>query len=458
MADPAPTPSRALAMGKTVAKFLVAWFLAWTIPYSSVAGAAHSWIRAALFRVFAGFPALQLAVDRAYWGWVSFLGGAFGLALFFATVFAALGAAVRMLARARIRAGHADFLDRLRAWTLAHPKVTQALLAAPGLLFALWPMWPRGHWYNHKAEYLWGLPLQIVPSLLVAWAIFSLAKKGQRELLAPTMGGGQAPTRFEIGPDEIAFDAVAVTRRTVAMVAAFSAVTLGVPLYIATRPIGDLYHHQYLFYLVLGDVAFAVAGALAFRRASRISVGVDGVHVRGTSRARFFAYRDIESARVNGGDIELVKRGRVALRLQLHGEDAARRDAVLARIHENLARVKEGRGAVAAQLVATSSRDDLARVAHGAADYRMASLTREQLWALVEGPEVEASARKAAAEALVSSAASGDGHERARLRVAADHCAEPNVRVALAELAGGAGDEGDVAAAASRSARAARVV
>jgi hypothetical protein len=288
---------------------------------------------------------------------------------------------------------------------------------------------------------------------LAVWAIYALTKKGLRELLAPTMVSGQAPTRFEIGPDEIVFDAVAVTRRTLATVAAFSAVTLGAPLYIATLPILALFHDRSLFYLVLGDVVFAAAGALAFRRASRISVGVDGVHVRGTSRARFFAYRDIDSARVNGSDIELVKRGRVALRLQLHGEDAARRDAVLARITENLARVKEGRGAVAAQLVATSSKDDLARVAHGAADYRMATLTREQLWALVEGPEVEASARKAAAEALVSSAAPGDGRERARLRVAADHCAEPNVRVALAELAGAGGEE-----VAPRSARAARVV
>jgi hypothetical protein len=264
------------------------------------------------------------------------------------------------------------------------------------------------------------------------------------------MAEGTNAARFQISHDEIVFDAVAVTRRTLALVATFTAVTLAVPAYIATRTIHQLFHDQAAFTLSVAYIAFAAAAALAFRRASRISVGVDGVHVRGTSRARFFAYRDIDSARVNGSDIELVKRGRVALRLQLHGEDAARRDAVLARITENLARVKEGRGAVAAQLVATSSKDDLARVAHGAADYRMATLTREQLWALVEGPEVEASARKAAAEALV---ASGDGRERARLRVAADHCAEPNVRVALAELAGTDGEE-----VAPRSARAARVV
>ena len=107
---------------------------------------------------------------------------------------------------------------------------------------------------------------------------------------------------------------------------------------------------------------------------------------------------------------------------------------MLARITSHIARVKEGRGAIAAQMVASSSKEALARVAHGGADYRMAAMTREQLWALVEGPEIEASARKAAAVAL---ATSNDGSERARLRVAAEHCAEPQVRVALEEIARG---------------------
>ena len=71
----------------------------------------------------------------------------------------------------------------------------------------------------------------------------------------------------------------------------------------------------------------------------------------------------------------------IVLRLQLHGEDAARRGAVLARITESIARVRGGRGAMAAQIVATSSKEDLARLAHGSVDYRVANLSREQLWA-----------------------------------------------------------------------------
>ena len=102
--------------------------------------------------------------------------------------------------------------------------------------------------------------------------------------------------------------------------------------------------------------------------------------------------------------------------------------------------MKEGRGATAAQMVASSSKEALARVAHGGADYRMAAMTREQLWALVEGPEIEGSARKAAAAAL---AMSSDDGERTRLRVAAEHCAEPHVRIALEEIARGEGDAGE---------------
>jgi siroheme synthase (precorrin-2 oxidase/ferrochelatase) len=86
----------------------------------------------------------------------------------------------------------------------------------------------------------------------------------------------------------------------------------------------------------------------------------------------------------------------------------------------------------AAQRVAAASQDDLARAASGGAHYRVATLTRERLWALVEGPEIAALARKAAAEALVQSS---DEPERARLRVAAERCAEPEVRIALRAMA-----------------------
>ena len=156
------------------------------------------------------------------------------------------------------------------------------------------------------------------------------------------------------------------------------------------------------------------------------------MRVAGTSRTRFFAYRDLDDVRVTGGDLELLRRGNVVVRLQLHGADAVRRDAVCDRIRRHIDAREGGKDAVAAQLVASASREQLARVASGGADYRAASLSREALWALIEGPAVDAASRRATAEAL---AKTSDEGERARLRVAAEHCADPQVRVALERLA-----------------------
>jgi hypothetical protein len=115
------------------------------------------------------------------------------------------------------------------------------------------------------------------------------------------------------------------------------------------------------------------------------------------------------------------------LRLQLHGEDAARRDAVLARMNGAIAHAKQ-RDAT----TDCASREELARAVHGAGDYRAPAISREKLWAVVEGPTSAADVRCATAEAL---ATSGDEDARARLRVAAAHCADPRVRVALQEIA-----------------------
>jgi hypothetical protein len=433
--DPAaPKRRRVPALAKTVAKFAAGWtFVYWFGDNDSRLSRLGELFRGAIYRVFADSPTRALHAQAVFDDLTGFCGQAFLFTLAFGTFFGVVGALTRMLARSRVRAGQADFLDHLRAWTAAHPNVTRSLLAAPTILWMLNALWPGSFELSPGRDLLGPYSRAIIPLLLAGWGMFAMTKKGLRELLAPTMGGANAATDFAISPDEIAFDAVAVTRRTVAIVTVFSALMLAIPLAIAKLPILDLFHHgDQDLYLFGAYIAFAATGAYAFRKASRVAVGVDGVHVRGTSRARFFPYRDLEAARTNGSDLELVRRGKVVLRLQLHGEDAARRDAVLARIREHIDRVREGRGAVAAQLVATSSRDDLARVAHGGGDYRMATMTREQLWALVEGSEVDADARTAAAEALVRS---GAGDERARLRVAADHCAEPAVRIALEELA-----------------------
>jgi hypothetical protein len=436
MADAPPKTNRAVALAKTVAKFGAAWGVVAVVAaldrHSNVWWRMDNWVQDAIARVFSGFPAITDVVDSLYHNTLGMTAWAYFVTLFLSTGIASLGFATRLVARSRVRAGHADFLDRVRAWVSSHPKGERLLYAAPGALWALLDVMRWGGWeYRNLARVI----TVVTPGFLIAAAgMYLVARQGMRALLAPTIDGELAASTMTIGADEIVFDAVAVTREAKVMVGSVAALSVAVTALIASRPIISLFHDRWPFYLMASYVVVAATTAIAFQKASRVAVGVDGVHVRGTSRAKFFAYRDLDEARANGGDIELVRRGRVLLRLQLHGEDAMRRDAVLARITEHIARVKEGRGAMAAQMVASSTKEALARIAHGGADYRMAAMTREQLWALVEGPEIEASARKAAAVAL---ATSNDGSERARLRVAAEHCAEPQVRVALEEIARG---------------------
>jgi hypothetical protein len=437
MPDPAPRTNRAgLALARTVGKFAVAWWAFLELSYHPL------WefyvdraVDGAISRVLRGYPELTRVAELFYRDSAAVVLFTFAVTLFVGTGLAVTGGVARMIARARARAGQGDFLDRLRRWTTAWPLATRALVAAPALSWFGLLCYTIGNMDPEPGA----VERSAITLILAAWGMLAMTRKGMRALLAPTIAGAGADARFAIGPDEIAFDAVAITRETLATVGIFTAVVLAVPavalfsLFLGrTSEIHPAADGLPGVLSLAAYVAFAATGPFLFRKASRVAVGVDGVHVHGTSRARFFAYRDLDSARANGSALELVRRGKVVLRLQLHGEDAARREAVLARINANVARAREGRTAVAAQIVASASRDDLARVAGGAGDYRAATLTREQLWALVEGPEIEASARKAAAEALVLA---GDGAERARLRVAAEHCAEPQVRVALREIA-----------------------
>jgi hypothetical protein len=401
------------------------------------------------FKAFGGFPAAQAFVAGIIR--LVHLGTSWSFAMFatWASFFVPLGFVARIASRARLRSGATDPLDRVRAWTLAHPGWTQVLLALLPALSGV-AMHKAFRRIFDEGEITFA---QILPVALVsAGAQFAAARAVVRALLAPTLDPAEADARIEIGPDEIVFDAVAVTREARAAVGGLAALSVAMVVWIAALPIATLFRDPRLFAAVAAYMAIAGITATVFRIASRVAVGVDGVLVKGTSRTRFYAYRDLDSARVANGDLELLRRGSVVVRLQLHGADAVRRDAVLARIQENLERVKRGEHAVAAQLVSSSSKDQLARVAAGGADYRAASLSREALWALIEGPAVGSEARRAAAEAL---AKTNDVAERARLRVAAEHCADPSVRIALVELAEGVAREGDpeaeARAAASRA-------
>jgi hypothetical protein len=387
-----------------------------------------------VYRVLSGFPSLAQSISRLVQWLVGFFGDNLLPTVVVATMLVPLGFAARVVARARVRAGGADPLDGLRRWLTEHragsvavvallPVVQQALLVRD--------QWWRWTYPDHP---VWVLPVFVA---LYGYAQLRFARGALRALTAPTLTSkdGAGP---QVSPDEIRFSAVAVTRETKGAVAALGLVTLAVATWVATRPDNDLFRDPRVLSVLASYMGVAVVSALAFRRASRVSIGVDGIYVGGSSRPRFYAYRGVDGVRVRGGDIEIVRRDAVVLRLQLHGEDAGRREAIVARIQEALARAKEVERDAAAHFVTSRSPKRVSDAAQGRVDYRMPAVSEDALWALVEGSGVDAATRTAAAEAL---AHRGKTVDRKRFRVAAAHCAEPKVRVVLEEL--GAEEHGE---------------
>ena len=429
MSEASGTARRSNAVATTVGAFVVAYFVG-AVLASRSAYHARVWTEDAMFRALGGFPAAQLFVHHAFQSAIRAFSGTYGTLLFFASLAVPLGFAARIVARARVRAGHRDPLDGIRARVSARPGLTRAALALPAVGWGALLV----HFLTQSGNP--SLFAYLPPALLAGYAFFASERAALRMLVAPTFD--EAP-RLEISPDEIVFDAVAVTRETQAAVAVVAVVSLAMTVWIASVPLAKLFTDARILGSVGAYVAVALASAALFRRASRVAVGIDGIRVYGTSRTRFFPYTEIDAARAAGSDLMLMHRDRVALRLQLHGADAARRQAVLDRIDEAITRAKVERHDAAAHFVASATRAELARAVQGGGDYRTTSLSRDQLWAVVEGPAIASAARTAAAEAL---ARTNDPSERARLRVAADHCAEPHVRIAITQLADG-GDTGD---------------
>ena len=435
MGEPSPERRRRLSIAGRVGAFGGAYLclLYAGVPLQRQIDRLHDW----WWDGYGAWPsggAVHRVIDLLGHGFMAYFAAAF-VSVFVASVIAApLAFLGRTLARARVRAGSPDPIAPARRWVAARPGWVRGLTVVPPALWSLFgALEGAGPW--GQLDQLQGYEkLGVAASfgivgVLATALLTGVLRAALRALVAPVVDESE-PQRAELASDEIGFGAVAITGETRTAVGAMIALDLGALLLALSSP--RAFHDPRI---VAGLVAYAVValgGAALFRHASQVAVGVDGVLVKGTSRTRFFAYRDLDAARVDGGDLELVRGDRVVLRLQLHGEDASKRSAVLTRIRDAIDRVKEGRGAVSAQLVASATRDQLVRAAGGAADYRGAALTRDQLWALVEGPEIEEGARCAAAEAL---ARTSGPEEKARLRVAAEHCAAPAVRVAIEKLA-----------------------
>ena len=382
---------------------------------------------------------------------IELVAATYGAALIGSVFALIVGALVRFLVRSRVRAGRRDRLDRLRAFVEKHPRWTAAMTALPALGWATiiarvaTRLADRGAWEA-------ALPQVVFPTGIAFFTIAYVVRAGVRAFLAPTLDRDAAEQQgMDLDAEGFTFDAVAVTTRTLGAVGAMIALTVGVFATVTSREALTFFRETHTGGAFLAAyIAVALGGSYLFARKSKIAIGLDGVLIGGTSKRRFVAYRDIDHARVVGETIELRARDRTVLRLQLHGEDAGRRDAIVERLNAAIARVQTHRADPAAAFVEGASVAELTRAAEGASSYRMAAPTREKLWEIFESPVLAAAARRAAAEALVPGI---DAEERARFRVAADQVAEPATRTRLQELI-----EADAEEEAAKSSRAPRVL
>ena len=403
--------------------------VAYALPVIIARTHAFQLVDMALWRMDEGLDELLQMV-------AGIIGPSYVTGLVAATIAMAVGFLVRTVARARLRAGQADPLEQLRALAAAHPLRAHAL---PAALAAAWMALVVGRnlaQFNYHRSFspLVGL---ILPAIVALLAHVALGRRGLRALLAPTLDAAEAGAELAHA-DGFTFDAVAVTRETRAAVGGLAAISAMMTAAMFALPVSRMRDPAFVGALA-AYVALAASAAFFFRRASRISIGLDGIFVRGSSRARFFGFRDVDGAEVRGGDLVLLRGQHVALRLQLHGKDASRRDALLVRLRAAISRALAERDDPATSFVSGASTADITRAAEGGADYRKQAVSREQLWAVLEGPAIDTASRRAAAEAL---SRSREPAERARLRIAAEQCAEPSVRLRMHELL--AGDAEDI--------------
>jgi hypothetical protein len=171
----------------------------------------------------------------------------------------------------------------------------------------------------------------------------------------------------------------------------------------------------------------------------RVDVGHDGVFMRWLGNKRFIPFSAIEIVSGSKVGVDLFLRGdhrHVEIRLsQKDGGREAEVNALCARIKQGIAAHSGLTRADEEAFLARTGRDLDTWVremrALGAGEmggYRAAAIPRERLWAVVENPAADASAREGAALAL---SVGLDADDRARLAALAHKTAQPRLRIAL---------------------------
>lgn len=182
--------------------------------------------------------------------------------------------------------------------------------------------------------------------------------------------------------------------------------------------------------------------ALPMLLPQKIAIGDDGILLRWAGRRRFVPFGALREARATALGVELELSDDRAIEIRLtHRDDAeaSRRAVMLERIDAGLSRHRALAPAEDEALLTRGDRDLDAWIhemnALGAADahgYRTIAIPRERLWALLENPGADPSARQGAALAL---RARLDEDERERLVAIAQKTASPGLRVSIDAVA-----------------------
>ena len=193
---------------------------------------------------------------------------------------------------------------------------------------------------------------------------------------------------------------------------------------------------------VLVVLGLYVVIALPMVLPQKIAIGEDGILLRWAGRRRFVPFGLLREARATplGVELELENDRAIEVRLTHRADaEAARRIAIIERIDQGLAQHRALAPAEDEALLTRGDRDLDAWIDEmnilGTADaygYRMIAIPRERLWAVLENPGADPSARQGAALALRERL---DDDERERLVSIGQKSASPRLRVAIDAVA-----------------------
>lgn len=184
--------------------------------------------------------------------------------------------------------------------------------------------------------------------------------------------------------------------------------------------------------------------AMAYFNPASVHVGSDGILHKMRLGSKFMAWRDVLRMEASPGgigiylkngeyyDIKTTSRGKV-----LYDYERVAQATLVARANEMHAKFNRGEVPDVSARVARLGRTKeawIASLSDREGSFRDAPIRDDDLWTIVESPGAELTARAGAAAVLSQDASEDD---RVRLRVAAETCAEPRLRVVLDKAAAG---------------------